>query len=180
MSFIKKSLSLLFTAITIISCFTLPASAKNVCKEISGKSSRLGGVSTTFYVQTANKKKHSVTMKMTKGKLRSEDALSCGITGVGKNIYDYYEVLVFGKKSNGEYVQISKANVKNKSSYKISFEGYTNYKIKIWSWKTATINRVGKYYVHPLDKNIIYSAEWMNNQIPTWNIKRTSGVTFCK
>lgn len=177
---IKKLLSVFLAAITLVSCFAFSASAKNVCKEISGKSATYGGVSTTFYVNTKDKKKHSVTMKMTKGKLRSDDSFLCGFTGVGKDIYDYYEVLVFGKKSNGTYVQISKANVKNKSSYKISFEGYTDYKIKIWSWKTATINSVGKYYVHPLKNSVIYSAEWMNGKLPTWKIQKTSGVTLCR
>lgn len=180
MSVFKKSISVFFAIVTLVTCFTFSASAKNVCSEISGKSSTSGGVSTTFYVSTKNKKKHSVTMKMKKGRLRSDEAISCGIRGVGKDIYDYYEVLVFGKKSDGTYVQISKANVKNKSSYKISFEGYTEYKIKIWSWRTSTINNVGRYYVHPLNKSIVYRAEWMSNKIPTWKIQRTSGVTFCR
>lgn len=176
---IAKKLTAVFAAIiTLISCFTFSASAKNVCDEIRGKTDYNGGVSTTFYVKTKNKKKHYVKMDMEKGKFTSDDY--CLLVTQYKNIYDYYEVLVFGKKSDGAYTQISKNNVKNKGSYKIEFKGYTEYKIKIYSWRTSTINQVGKYWKHPISKEVTNNAEWVSGHIPTWRICKTSGVTLCK
>lgn len=178
MTIAKKITSVFAAILTVISCLAFSASAKNICKEISGKSDYNGGVSTTFYVKTTNKKKHYVKMDMNKGQLVSDTALSCGFTFGGKKIYDYYEVLVFGKKADGSYVQISKANVKDKSSYKISFSGYTDYKIKIWSWRTNTINNSGKYFKHALTGNLLTDCTWRT--VPTWRICKTSGVTLCR
>ncbi len=176
---IAKRLTAVFTAIiTLISCFTFSASAKNVCDEISGKSDWDGGVSTTFYLKTKNKKNHYIKMDMTKGELYSPD--NCLITLQNKNIYDYYEVLVFGKNTNGTYTQLSKNNVKNKSSYKIEFKGYTDYKIKIYSWKTSTINRVDKHCKVLFSSKPAEDAQWYNGHVPTWKICKTSGVTLCR
>lgn len=178
---IAKRLTAVFTAIiTLISCFTFSASAKNVCGEINGKSDRYGGVSTTFYVKTTDKKKHYVKMDMTKGKFMSWSNPQTGFTFLCKNLYDNYEILVYGKKPNGTYTQISKNNIKNQGSYKIEFKGYTEYKIKIYSWKTSTINQVCKYYKHPASKEIVTDCEWVSGHIPTWKICKTSGVTLCR
>lgn len=178
---IAKRFTAVFAAIiTLISCLTFSASAANVCKEINGKTDYNGGVSTTFYVKAKDKKKHYVKMDMTKGKFRSDEDIACGFTFVYKNIYDYYEVKVYGKKADGSYTQISKTNVKNKGSYKIEFKGYKDYKITVYSWKTATINKSGGYYKHPLTKELLGGCEWASNGIPTWRICKTSGVTLCR
>ncbi len=178
MKIAKRLTAVMMVVITIISCFTFSASAKNVCNEIGGKTDYNGAVSTTFYVQTKNKKEHYVKMDMTKGKFKSDDY--CLLVTQYKNIYDYYEILVFGKKADGSYTQISKNNVKNKGSYKIKFSGYTDYKIKVYSWKTATINQNGKFWVHPITKKATTNAEWVSGHIPTWRIQKTSGVTLCR
>lgn len=43
-------------------------------------------------------------MTMTKGTLSTPD---CLFVTQEKKIYDFYEVIVYGKKSNGSYVQIT-------------------------------------------------------------------------
>lgn len=176
MSKIKKIISCILVVVTLLPCFSLVAEAKNVCKEISGKTDSDGGVNTIFYVTTSNTKKHYVKMKMTKGCLEA-DAGTIGWFGKEK-AYDYYEILVYGKQKNGEYKQISKANVKDRSSYKIYFSGYTDYKIKVYSWKVQTINNVGEYLMHPIVRNDPMSVHWAT--IPTWKISKTSGVNLCR
>lgn len=178
MSKIRKIISCVLVVATLLPCFALVAGAKNVCKEVSGKSSWNGGVNTVFYVTTSNTKKHYVQMKMTKGRIQQESVWAQLDTD---KIYDYYEILVYGKQKNGQYTQISKANVKDKSSYKIYFSGYTDYKIKVYSWKVDTINEVGKYIMNPfMGWTDTLDAEWDTNCLPTWKISKTSGVTLCR
>ena len=180
MSKIRKIISCVLVVATLLPCFALVAGAKNVCKEISGKTDVDGGVNTIFYVTTSNTKEHYVKMKMTKGLLMGEDNLiGQPVLWWGQQrIHDFYEILVYGKKKNGEYTQISKANVRDKSSYTIKFSGYTDYKIKIYSWKAQTINNEQQYIREPIRRNRPQDVYW--EEIPTWKISKTSGVTLCR
>lgn len=176
MSKIKKIISGLLIVATLLPCFALIASAKNVCEEISGETDVDGGVNTIFYVSAKDKKQHYVKMKMTRGKLEEYNG------GWSRKIYDYYEVLVYGKQGNGEYKQISKMNIKNEDDKRIYFKGYTEYKIKIYSWKVDTLNKVGKHIMSPLPGpwSGPMQAKWDSRNLPGWRIVKTSGVTLCR
>ena len=172
MSKTKKAIALFLAILTLVPCFLFPASAKNVCQNVGGSSDADGAVNTIFYATTTNTKKHTIKMTMTKGKFVRDDYV---LSFSGKDIYDYYEILIYGKNSSGKYVQIDKINVKNKSSYNIPLKGYTDYKIKVYSWKTSTINSYEgffKEWKQPLT-NVIWE------KIPTWSISKTKGVTYC-
>ncbi len=172
----KRLSAAIMAVVTLLSCFTLAVSAKNVCSEISGETDSNGGVNTVFYVTTKNTKERYVKMKMTKGVMTDQ------FGAFPKKIYDYYEVIVYGKQSNGAYKQISKMNIKNQDDKRIYFEGYTEYKIKVYSWKTDTINSVGKHIMNILPgrfRTPLTDVRWQT--IPEWEISKTaSGVTLCR
>lgn len=176
----KRLSAAIMAAVTLLSCFTLAVGAKNVCSEISGKTDYDGGVNTVFYVTAKDTKKHYVKMEMTKGCLVGKDNFAdWTILWWGQErIYDYYEILVYGRQSNGSYKQISKANVRDESSYKIYFSGYTDYKIKVYSWRAQTINDEAAYIREPIRRNRPQDVYW--DKIPTWKISKTSGVTLCR
>lgn len=180
MSKIKKIISGLLIVATLLPCFALAVGAKNVCKEVSGKTDSDGAVNTVFYVTTSNTKKHYVKMKMTKGLLMGKENLTGQpvLWWGQQRIYDFYEIKVYGKQKNGEYTEISKVSVRDKSSYKIEFKGYTDYKIKIYSWKVQTINNEQKYIREAIRRNRPQNVYW--EEIPTWKISKTSGVNLCR
>lgn len=180
MSKAKKIISGLLIFAALLPCFSLVAVAKNVCSEVKGKTDSDGAVNTVFYVTTSNTKKHYVKMSMTKGLLVGKDnfAEKPFLWWGQECIYDYYEIKVYGKQSNGNYKEISKVNVRDKSSYKIYFSGYTDYKIKIYSWKAQTINNEAGYIREPIRRNRPQNVYWA--EIPTWKISKTSGVSLCR
>ena len=90
MKTIKKIISAVIIALTVISCFASAASAKNVCNRIDGKANLNGGNSTVFTVKTNDTKKHTVKMSMKKGELGNDDNIL--INNV--NIYGYYEIKI--------------------------------------------------------------------------------------
>lgn len=178
MKTIKKAIAYILIAAALLPCFSLMAAAKNVCNEVSGQTDEDGGVNTVFYVTASDTDEHYVKMKMTKGRLNGEENLIAVWCFGQEYIYDYYEIIVYGREKNGIYKQISKTNVKDESSYKIWLEGYKDYKIKIYSWKAQTINDVAKYIKHPVVRSKVQSVHW--DKIPTWKISRTSGVSLCR
>ena len=54
-------------------------------------------------------------------------------------MYGYFEVLVYGRNGSGSWNYISKTNIKNASTTTLSMKGYTEYKVRVYSWNTLTI-----------------------------------------
>ncbi len=148
----KVMLSVLLVCILCISLISTTVAAA----DISHSSTEYGGGSATvFYVKTTNTNKATLRYSSTAGRLSRKDGT---VPVVGK--YGYFEVLVYGKKSNGQWVQISKTNMKNSASSSISMKGYKEYKVRVYSWKTSTIGTYigGKYNS---------SAHWVAPYLPT-------------
>lgn len=174
----KSIIAIILTVVTFLACFALPASAANACSEVNGKANLYGGNATVFRVKTANKKIHYVKMVMTKGKLGVGENGGGDISVKPHNIYGYYEIEVFAVKNGKRDVKLLKVNVKNADDYKIKIEGYTEYEIKIWNWRTVTIAKNRGGFVHRLTKTDQSAyAEW--EKIPTWKISKTNGVSYC-
>ena len=170
----KRLTAILLALMTIVSCLSLMASAKNVCKEVSGRAADEGRNAKVFYVTAKDTKGHSLKMKMTKGKLEACDMMRCSF--FDKSTYGFYEIKVYGKK-NGSYVQLSKCNVKGASSYTISLPiGYKEYKVRVYNWDTETIVKNQRWFT-----SIWYAAcvyyHWSST--PTWKISSTSGLSYC-
>ena len=174
----RNIIAIIFSLVTIITCFVLPANAANVCSEVSGKANQYGGNATVFRGKTANKKKHYVKMVMTKGKLGVGETGGGDISVKPHNIYGYYEIEIFAVKNGKRDVRRQKVNVKNEDDYKIKLEGCTEYEIKIWNWRTPTIAKNRGGFVHRLTKTDQSAyAEW--EKIPTWKISKTKEVSYC-
>lgn len=174
MKIMKKAISVFAIISIILSALIIPASAKNVCNEISGKSGTYGGNTKTFYADAKNTKSHFIKVDCEKGKYQVYTATVFDY----KSIYDYLNVTVYGKKGNS-WKKLSDTNYKNKSSFKITFSGYKEYKFVIHSWKVETIEKSAVYFPHPITKQ-----PWLGHDIywkvqPTWRVKRTSGMTDC-
>ena len=175
MKTMKKIIAIMAVIATVISCFAVTASAKNVCSEVSGYAYETGGNSDTFRVIAKDTKSHSLKMKMTKGKLEGCDMMRCSI--FDKSAYGFYEIKIYSVKNNKADKLLNKYNVKNKSNHTINLQGYKEYEVRVYNWKTDTIVKNQNWF-----SSIVYSGfsyfHW--TAAPTWKISKTSGVSYCR
>lgn len=138
MKTIKRIISVLLVTLTIVSCFSMQASAFSKVSEIKGSSPKYGQKNQYFYVHTDNaKKSYTLTMKQT-----TKGVFYCNTFGCQKKLYGYYEILVYTKDSGGKFTKLvgTKKNIKNVESATITIPaGATEYMVKVWSWNTSTI-----------------------------------------
>ena len=150
---------------TTVMClyFTLTASAATVSK-VTHKSPQYGGGSATvFYVNANNKKTAKLNYSCTKAEFETGDELN-----FSENINGYFEIKIWGRnKTSDTWKEISKTNIKNKAYSTINLKGYTQYKIRVYSWKTSTISqtRCGKKYSE---------ARWYKTLRPTCTFSKSS------
>ena len=136
---LKSTLSLALVCM-ILASLVLPAYAATITKA-THTSSTYGQNVTVFYVNAKNKNTTKVNYSCTQGSFQTNK-------GSLKFLYGYYEVLIYGRNSTSEsWTQISKTNIKNVSSTTLSMKGYTQYKVRVYSWNTITIGnyRGGEY-----------------------------------
>ncbi|MBQ2940693.1 MAG: hypothetical protein IJD97_00505 [Clostridia bacterium] len=121
--------------VAFIMCFSsaLSISAKTV-KDVSHESNEKGGNVTVFYVNAKNKLTTKLQYTSLRAYLADKDTTETKAS--------YVEVLIYGRNSTSEsWTQISKKNIKGKAVDTLKMSGYTQYKVRVYSWKTATIGK---------------------------------------
>ena len=148
----------------------LPASAGTV-SEVKHKSTKYGGGSATvFYVNAVNKNTTKLRYTCDKWALVEKDGSSVGFPSQGKA--GYFEVLMWGRNSTSEnwkVLKTHKVNMKGVTSATLSMSGYTQYKVRVYTWKTSTL---GSY----LGGKWNSSAYWSDGYAPTCTFRAQSNV----
>lgn len=130
----KRVLSFIMVC-AIVSSMVLSASAASSVTHTSPKYG--GGSATVFYVTAKNKS--TTYLRYTSDLAFFSYVDSEGFT-FSDSRYGFFEILVYGKKSNGTWTQISKTNMKGTRAYNLPMNGYTQYKVRVYPWKTSTIH----------------------------------------
>lgn len=138
---IRKLLSLLLVFVTVFSM--IPSASAATCKTTKTiKYAYQAGVKTRIYVESSNKKTVTLNYKSGSGCLALKN-------GKGGYVAGYVEVRIWGSNDGGKTwsSQLSKTNIKGKTTDTISMKGYTKYKVEFWTWNPRTIGstRGGNY-----------------------------------
>jgi len=157
-----RSIFSLFLVCFILASFTLPAAAATITKA-THTSNTYGQNVTIFYVKAKSTGTTKLSYSCTQGAFVTKSGATLGLKG-------YYEVLIYGKNSNGGWTYLSKTNIKNASSTTLSMKGYTEYKVRVYSWNTATI---GSYRGGVYNSS---NASWL--AAPTCTFKAKSNVSY--
>lgn len=127
---LQRIMTLTLVCFLIVSMFPI-ASAATV-SSVKHTSNVYGKNVSIFYVNARNKNTTKVSVSCAKG------AFSTNSGAI--NSYGFYEVLIYGRNSTSAgWNYISKTNIKDVSSTTLSMKGYTQYKVRIYSWATTTI-----------------------------------------
>lgn len=121
----------LFLVCLVITSLVLPAAAATISKA-THTSNTYGKNVTIFYVKSKSTGTTTLNYSCTKGSFVTKQ-------GSLRSLNGYYEVLVYGKNSSGGWTYLSKTNIKNSASTTLSMKGYTEYKVRVYSWNTTTI-----------------------------------------
>ena len=159
----KKVISIIITVITVFSCVSTVSFAGN--STVYGIGTKYGQDNDYFVVSCKDKNSHTLNFKCDeKGTLTSSSAIN------PVSLYGYYEILVYGKQSNGKFKLIdgTKQNIKGVSSAKIKLPGgYKVYQVKVWHWNTKTI--VNNLSANTLSKaSLGIDAYW--SKVPVYSI----------
>lgn len=97
------------------------------------------GKNTMIFYANTSKKTNNVQVKATNGSALLVKSNQSS-TGAKRG---YWEVLIYGRNSTSDsWTYIKKVNITGSSTATLSMKGYTQYKIRVYAWNTATI---GKY-----------------------------------
>ena len=156
-----KSMLSLALVFVILASLVLPVSAATISKA-THTSNTYGKNTTIFYVKAKSTSTAKLSYSCTQGSFVTKQ-------GSLRSLYGYYEVLIYGKNSSGGWTQLSKTNVKNSSSTTLSMKGYTEYKVRVYSWNTTTIGSyLGGVY------NSVNACWWA---VPTCTFKAQSNIS---
>ena len=125
---IRRALSLMLVCLLVASLITsaLAASRISHTSNVNGKNV------TVFYVNASNKNTTKLNYSCTTGAFNTDYG--------AVNAEGFYEILIYGRNSSGAgWNYISKTNLKDVSSSTLSMRGYTQYKVRVYSWATSTI-----------------------------------------
>ena len=142
---LKKLLPIIMILVVSFSVAMI-ASAATVSKVQHKSPEQGGGAATVFYVNTSNKS----TAKL---QYTTDRAYFIRSDGTTKARGAYTEVLIYGRNSKKEsWTYISKTNLKNAGCPTVAYlsmKDYTQYKVRVYSWKTTTIGSyIGGIYDH--------------------------------
>lgn len=147
----------------------LSISAATVDK-VEHQSTQYGGNATVFYVNANDKKTTKISYSCSKWSLVEKDGSRVGWPSQGKA--GYSEILMWGRNSTNESwkkLNPHKKNLKNVTYTTLSMSGYTQYKVRVYSWKTSTI---GTYLGGDWDS----SAYWSEGCAPQCTFRAYSNV----
>ena len=132
--FAKLAVTLLLVCVTIFSMI-VPAMAATVSKVSYSTTWNGGNKATVFYVNANNKNTTKLKYSCTTGLFYTR-------AGTLQEREGYFEVLIWGRNSTSQgWTYLSKTNIKDVSSTKVSMKGYTQYKVQVYAWKTTTIGK---------------------------------------
>ena len=165
----KRVLSILLACAFCVS-LCISASAATVTEVKHNSTKYGGGAATVFYVNANNKNTTKLSYSCDKWALVEKNGYCVGFPSQGKA--GYFEVLMWGRNSTSESWQplkTHKINMKGTTFSTISLSGYTQYKVRVYAWKTSTI---GTYLGGKWDS----SAYWSDGYAPTCKFKAKSNV----
>ena len=156
---IKRVLSVLLVLLTFVSIIPITSA-------VTVSSASL--TTMTFYVNAKNKNTTKISYSCTRGKFATNTG------GIG-NKYGYFEVQIWGRNSTSQsWTYLSKTNLKNASSSTLSMKGYTQYKVRVYAWNTATIGS----YIGGIYNSVNASwITWLSGGAPTCTFKAKSNVS---
>ncbi len=159
----KLTLSFLMVFVVLFS-IVVPASAAT---KVSHSTSQYGGGSATvFYVNAKNKNTTKLRYTCTTGHFISNKGTPWEHEG-------YFEIQIWGRNSKESWKYIKKVNIKDVSSTTVSMSGYTQYKIRVYSWKTSTI---GQYMGGQFNSSNASWCDWAGKKLPTCTFTAYSNV----
>lgn len=167
----KKFLSMVMAIVMCLS-MALSASAVTVSK-VTHKSPQYGGGSATvFYVNANNKNTTQLKYSSNTCALVEKNNTVAGFPSQGWK-GGYFEVLIWGRNSTSESwkeLKTHKVNMKGVTSATLSMSGYTQYKVRVYAWKTSTI---GKTLGGRWDSSAYW---WESSYAPTCTFTAKSNV----
>ena len=165
-SMAKKVVAVLMASVICLS-MCLSVSAATISKAQHKSPQYGGGAATVFYVNAKNKNTTSINYSSDAWNLY--DKYRTARSSLQWR-YAYTEVQIWGRNNTSEgWKYISKTNVKNKRTQTLSMKGYTQYKVRVYSWKTSTI---GTY----IGGDYNSSAYWSDGMTPTCTFTAKSNV----
>ncbi len=133
-TFAKRTTAFLMACAMCCSLLMGASAAKTISKATHTTTAYGGGAASVFYVNAKNTKKTQLNYSCDSGAFYGKNGATTWKCG-------YFEVLVYGKNSKGNWVQISKTNMKSVAKTTLSMKGYTQYKVRVYPWKTTTIGK---------------------------------------
>lgn len=134
----RRIFSLLLILVMLLP-MTLSVSAATItsksASQVALKTSNKAGTGSSTFIVNSGSKIFATKLKYTCTKANFSDNKTKQV-----GIYGYYEIRVWGN-DNGKWVELTKykTNIKDDYSGTISMKGYKQYKVQVYSWKTATI-----------------------------------------
>ena len=142
-----KSFTKVFSIImTCILCAFLcvTASAKTV-KEATHQTTKYGGNASVFYVNAEDKGTTTLSYSCSSHPLTKQNGTAN--EKLNESFAGYFEVLMWGRNKTSETwkpLKTHKINIKGAQFATLKLKGYTQYKVRVYSWKTSTIgNYIG-------------------------------------
>ena len=127
---LKRTLAIALVLLIVVSM--IPSALAATVSSVSHTTDVQGKNVTIFYVNAKNKNTTKLNYSCTKGAFNTNYG---SINGRG-----FFEILVYGRNSTSAgWNYISKTNMKDVASTTLSMSGYTQYKVRIYSWDTRTI-----------------------------------------
>jgi len=165
----KKFTAILLSVIMCLS-LTFSVSAATVSKVTHKSPQYGGGNATVFYVNAKNTKSTSISYSSNTCALVEKNGAIAGYPSHGWKP-GYFEIQIWGRNKTGAaWNYISKTNIKSTSG-SLSMKGYTQYKVRVYAWKTSTI---GKTLGGRWDSSAYW---WESSYAPTCTFKAKSNVS---
>ncbi len=162
----KLTLSFLMVFVVLFS-IVVPASAATGSPVTYSTSNYGGDKAITFYVNAKSKSTTKIRYTCTTGHF---------ITNMGsfREHEGYFTVEISGRNSNKEsWTNVKKVNIKNVTSKTLPMKGYTQYKIRVWSWKTSTIGANIGGVCNSINASW---CDWAGKKLPTCTFTAYSNV----
>ena len=138
MKFITKICPIIMVSV-LCAFLCVSVSAKTV-EKATHRTTKYGGNASVFYVNAEDKKTTTLSYSCSGHPLVKQDGTAN--EKANEYFYGYFELLMWGRNSTKESwkkLDTHKINVKGAKLATLKLKGYTQYKIRVYSWKTSTI-----------------------------------------
>lgn len=135
----KRIISVIMLIVMCLS-LTLSVSAATISKATHKSPQYGGGSATVFYVNAKNKNTTKLNYSSTSWGLVEKNGVVQGASAKWQP--GYFEIQIWGRNKTGDaWNYIKKENKATKLATTISMKGYTQYKVRVYAWKTSTIGK---------------------------------------